>query len=87
MPLHLDRLRWTARARRDAENALDARTRELQDAIVAAHEDGVPIAIIARETGLVRNTIYAYLRRGQNVVAHRCPRAALGPSCCPPCAH
>jgi DNA-directed RNA polymerase specialized sigma24 family protein len=57
-----DRLRTAAARRREAERELAERTAELRAAIVEAHASGVPVAVIARTTGLSRNSVYAHLR-------------------------
>lgn len=61
--LALETLRQRGGARTRAVAKLAAFDRELEDAIVAADAAGVPRLTIAKESGVVRATVYAILER------------------------
>jgi DNA-directed RNA polymerase specialized sigma24 family protein len=60
-----DDLAAAAEAVRRAEADLETRKRELRALVLAAREEGLPIATIARATGRVRETIYRDLERAE----------------------
>jgi AcrR family transcriptional regulator len=45
------------------EDELEAAREHLIAAMIAAHEEGIPVARIAREAGISRPTVYEWLKR------------------------
>jgi AcrR family transcriptional regulator len=63
----LDDVRAAAAELQKVEDERLAARKRLRASIVAAYSEGIPVARIAREAGVSRPTVYAYLQgSGQN---------------------